>query len=87
MNDFAEPGELQDIGGQPDMVNRPPHYTGGEIECIDAIREAVKDLQGEEAYCTAAAIKYLWRWKRKNGVEDLEKCVWYVKRIISHTKG
>jgi hypothetical protein len=68
-----------------DMVNSPDHYTKGDIECIEAIQEAVKDLKGIEAVCTANAIKYLWRWKHKNGVEDLKKAVWYIQRIINGT--
>jgi hypothetical protein len=67
-----------------DMVNSPSHYTQGDIECIDAIAQVVKDLDGMEAMCTGNAIKYLWRWKHKNGVEDLKKAVWYVQRMIDN---
>lgn len=67
-----------------DMVNSPSHYTQGAIECIDAIEQVVKDLDGMEAMCTGNAIKYLWRWKHKNGVEDLKKAVWYVQRMIDN---
>ena len=66
-----------------DNVNRPAHYTQGEVECIDAIASATVNLTGEQAYCTAAAIKYLWRWKSKGGVEDLRKARWYIERIIA----
>lgn len=65
-----------------DMVNSPSHYTQGSIECIDAIAQVVKDLDGMEAMCTGNAIKYLWRWKHKNGVEDLRKAQWYLQRMI-----
>ena len=68
-----------------DLVNHPPHYTQGGVECIDAIASATAHLQGQEAYCTAAAIKYLWRWKLKGGVEDLRKARWYIERIISES--
>lgn len=67
---------------QKDMVNSPAHYTQGNIECIEAIAEVVKNLDGMEAMCTGNAIKYLWRWKHKNGVEDLKKAVWYIQRMI-----
>lgn len=66
------------------MVEKPPHYTSGAIECIDAIAAAVEGLQGIEAFDTANAIKYLWRWKRKNGKQDLEKARWYVNHLIGH---
>lgn len=65
-----------------DSVNKPAHYNQGGIECIDAIKAAVIGLEGIEAVCTANAIKYLWRWKHKNGVEDLRKAVWYINRLI-----
>lgn len=69
-----------------DNVNHPSHYTQGAIECIDAIKEATKGLIGIEAVCTANIIKYVWRWKFKNGVEDLEKAEWYLKRLIKEVK-
>ena len=72
-----------------DNVNHPSHYTQGAIECIDAIKEATKGLLGIEAVCTANIIKYVWRWKFKNGVEDLLKARWYLDRLIeevSNTK-
>lgn len=70
------------VEGGPDMVNSPDHYTQGSIECIEAIEEVVKHLDGMEAMCTGNAIKYLWRWKHKNGTEDLKKAVWYIQRMI-----
>lgn len=65
-----------------DNINHPAHYTAGGIECIDALAAATEGLRGIEAVCTANAIKYLWRWKRKNGVEDLQKAIWYTERLI-----
>ena len=65
-----------------DNVNHPSHYTQGAIECIDAIKEATKGLLGIEAVCTANIIKHVWRWKFKNGVEDLRKARWYLDRLI-----
>ena len=64
-------------------VNKPPYYTGGQIECIDAITVAVADLRGIEAHLTACCIRYLWRWRGKNGVEDLQKCRAYLDRLIA----
>lgn len=64
------------------MVNHPPHYTAGKVECIDALEAATTGLRGIEAVCTANAIKYLWRWKHKNGVTDLHKAQWYIDRLI-----
>lgn len=65
-----------------DNVNHPSHYTQGSIECIDAIKAATVGLTGIEAVCTGNAIKYLWRWKFKNGVEDIRKAIWYLERLL-----
>ena len=67
---------------ESDNVNHPAHYTQGGIECIDALAAATTNLQGLEAVCTANAIKYLWRWKYKNGVQDLKKAKWYINRLL-----
>jgi hypothetical protein len=64
-----------------EKVNHPPHYTAGKVECIDALEAATIGLQGIEAVCTANAIKYLWRWKYKNGLEDLAKAKWYINKL------
>ena len=66
-----------------DRIN-PSHYKQGKVECIDAIEAATINLAGSDAICTANAIKYMWRWKDKGGVEDLKKAVWYIERIITN---
>jgi hypothetical protein len=66
-----------------DRVNHPAHYTQGGVECIDALAAATISLKGVEAVCTANAIKYLWRWKQKNGSEDLKKARWYIDYLLS----
>lgn len=65
-----------------DTVNHPSHYTQGGIECIEAIKAATVGLEGIEAVCTGNAIKYSWRWKQKNGTEDLKKAIWYINKLI-----
>jgi len=64
-----------------DMVNNPPHYNQRGIECIDAI-EAATD-KGFEYYLQGNIIKYLWRYRYKNGVQDLKKAKWYLDRLIA----
>ena len=67
-------------------INHPAHYCQGGIECIEATKAATIGLMGMEAVCTANAIKYLWRWKRKNGTEDLKKARWYLDRLIKEVE-
>lgn len=66
-----------------DKIN-PDHYKQGAVECIDALEAATINLTGINAVCTANAIKYLWRWKEKNGLEDLRKAQWYINRLLTH---
>lgn len=67
-----------------DNVNHPRHYASASngIECIDAIEAATERLLGLEAVCTGNVLKYIWRWKDKNGVEDLQKAKWYLEKLI-----
>lgn len=65
-----------------DPIN-PNHYQRDGMECIDAIKAAVQNLSGAEAYCTGSAIKYLWRWKEKGGKDDLSKAIWFIKDMIA----
>lgn len=65
-----------------DPIN-PDHYQRDGMECIDAIKAAVQNLSGAEAYETGSAIKYLWRWKEKGGKDDLNKAKWFIQDMIS----
>lgn len=65
-----------------DMVNHPEHYASGSVECIDALESAVQGLPPEQAICAANVIKYVWRYHRKNGLQDLQKAEWYLHRLM-----
>jgi len=68
-----------------DTVDHPEHYQSPfKIECIDAIAAATHGLEGLEAVCVGNSIKYLWRWKRKGGVNDLRKSRWYLDKLIAN---
>lgn len=68
-----------------DNANHPAHYmTDKGIETIDVIEAFTSNLLGIEAVCTANVIKYICRWKKKNGIEDLKKAQWYLTRLIDH---
>ena len=74
---------LFDNSSKADMVNSPPHYNQAGIECIDAIRAATGD--GYQYYLQGNIIKYLWRYRYKNGIEDLNKAKWYLDKLIEET--
>ena len=63
-----------------DNVNNPPHYNQAGIECIDAIRAATGD--GYQYYLQGNIMKYLWRYRYKNGAEDLKKAQLYLTKLI-----
>ena len=70
-----------------DMVAHPPHYqskTG--LEAINVIEAFTSDLKGIEATDTGNVIKYICRWKHKNGIEDLKKARWYLDHLINHVQ-
>ena len=69
------------------MVSHPEHYmskTGMEV--IDVIEAFTDELKGIEATDTGNIIKYACRWKKKNGIQDLEKILWYAQHLIDHLK-
>lgn len=69
------------------MVSHPPHYQSKNgIEVIDVIKAFTANLTGFEAVDTANVIKYICRWKAKNGIQDLEKAKWYLTDLINELK-
>lgn len=67
-----------------DYVNHPSHYQSSTgLECIDVIESFTEGLTGGEATNTGNVLKYMCRWKHKNGLEDLEKARWYLNRLIA----
>ena len=73
------------ISDKLDMVNSPPHYNESGIECIDAIAAALGE--GFEFYLQGNIMKYLWRYRYKNGTEDLRKAQWYLHKLTEEVEG
>ena len=67
------------------MVSHPDHYqSDAGLEVIDVIEAFTDGLTGIEATDTGNIIKYACRWKKKNGVQDIEKIIWYAQHLIDH---
>lgn len=100
VGDLTEPVELSasqvtekmtstvDTGFDP--VTKPAHYAGHTgIEC----KQAMESMLGTDEYVSymqGCAFKYLWRWKSKNGIEDLKKaheCAYCGETIPAGTRG
>ena len=61
-----------------DNVNHPSHYKDScSLECIDTMIIAF-GYEYVYYYCLINAYKYLWRYKYKNGEEDVRKAEWYL---------
>ena len=63
------------------IVNSPPHYKQGDVECIEAIKAATGD--GYQGYLQGNIMKYIWRYRAKGqAINDLKKGEWYLKELI-----
>lgn len=66
-----------------DVVNHPSHYISESgLESIDVI----KAFTSYEDYATGNILKYVMRWRSKNGVEDLKKARWYIDDLIKEVE-
>lgn len=65
-----------------DNINHPTHYTSTKIETIEIIRDKLS-AEAFEGFCIGNVLKYVTRYKLKNGFEDLKKARWYLDKIIS----
>jgi hypothetical protein len=68
------------IEAMKENVKEPSHYKG-EIECIAAIKASMSQQQFK-GYLKGNVMKYLWRYDRKNGLEDLQKADVYLQWLI-----
>ena len=59
-----------------DVVNKPPWYCESKVEVYDAIVGMGLD------YTEGQVVKYISRWRKKNGLEDLKKAQWYLSKLI-----
>ena len=70
-----------------DVVNHPPHYGEGKIECIEYLRDNM-DVMMFMGYLEGNIKKYLHRYRYKNKpLEDLKKAQWYLNRLIEEMEG
>ena len=71
---------------EPSKVHHPNHYNQNGMEVWDVIKAFTSNLSGAEAFYAGNAIKYILRWDKKNGIEDLEKTKVYIDKIIEGRK-
>ena len=69
-----------------DVVNHPPQYNSGGIECIDAMRAMSEGsyVEPHHAYCWQNAFKYIWRahTHKAGREENTRKAIWFLRMSI-----
>lgn len=84
-----DPYDYVDLGEDKmtDVVNSPPHYSNGKVECIDYLKDNMS-WEGYTGYLEGNCKKYLHRWRYKaKPLEDLKKARWYLDRLIGELEG
>lgn len=67
------------------MVSHPDHYKSESgLEVIDVIEAFTSGFEVVKATDTGNIIKYICRWKKKNGIQDLKKIMWYIQHLIDY---
>lgn len=61
-----------------DPVNHPSHYLAGGLEVMDIIDAY------NLGFCEGNVLKYILRWRKKDGLQDLNKAAWYLNRLIEN---
>lgn len=67
-----------------DRIHNPDHYNWKGEECIYLIRILCRGEEGFEGYCKGNILKYIYREKKKNGIEDLKKARVYLDLLINY---
>ena len=80
-NEFEMSEEPMPPSEEHNPVEHPNYYCQGGIECIKAI-EASMTPEEFQGYCKGNVMKYIWRWREKNGLEDLKKAQVYLGWMI-----
>jgi hypothetical protein len=71
---------VEGMRAQKEAIDSPAHYGGkGNVyEAINIIEAYNMD------FVEGNVLKYLLRYKKKNGLEDLRKAKWYLERLIAN---
>lgn len=64
---------------QKEQVNHPNRYNQGQYECI-AVMESIYGIEATMNFCLLCAFKYTWRTNDKDGIQDIDKAIWYLQK-------
>lgn len=80
---YKTPLELANEHVSNEAVNSPSHYTATKIEAIEIIKLITEnEKNGFVGGLITNIVKYIIRFRHKNGVQDLKKAKWYLERLI-----
>jgi hypothetical protein len=65
-----------------DNINHPKHYNNSPAHCECGRRIECIDITRHMGFNLGNAVKYIWRYADKNGLEDLKKAAWYLNDLI-----
>lgn len=73
-----------------DVINKPNHYHKNGIDVIGYLEQhfpSKATVTVAEGFFIGNVIKYVSRYKEKNGIEDLEKAMFYLEKLIELERG
>ena len=74
--------ELREVENEDNII-RPNHYASEKgFEVFDVQEAFIHELKGMAASYWCNIVKYILRFQRKNGVEDLKKAKYYLEKLI-----
>ncbi|BET21231.1 DUF3310 domain-containing protein [Solobacterium moorei] len=76
---FRDMSGIQSCMSQEEQVNHPNHYNQGQFECI-AVMESIYGIKATMNFCLLCAFKYIWRTNDKDGIQDIDKAIWYLQK-------
>ena len=83
MKDLKENRKKRVTTKNNDNIIRPNHYASGKgFEVFDVQEAFIHELKGMSASYWCNIVKYILRFQKKNGVEDLKKAKYYLEKLI-----
>ena len=61
-------------------VDHPSHYNHGGKETIEVLKDFLTEDEFK-GFLKGNVLKYMHRYKFKNGMEDLNKASWYLDKL------
>ena len=67
---------------EKDVINHPEHYADTNFETIEIIEDKMT-AEMFEGYLVGNILKYMTRYRKKGGLEDIKKAEWYVAKLVT----